>query len=187
MTWCQSFGWFDRYDAWEQSWIGVAIRESLWLFPGIEAIHLLGLAVLGGSVLVVDLRLVGLGLTRLSPAQVLAAAKWWFLGSLGVMLATGIPLFLSEAVKCCFNNSFEVKMAALALGVVFTFGVRNRLVMRGEAPAWLVRLVAAAARTLGERTVAPQAVRAGLFGAVGFVSLGIWFTVAAAGRWIGFS
>ena len=162
MTWCQSFGWFDRYDAWEQSWIGVAIRESLWLFPGIEAIHLLGLAVLGGSVLVVDLRLMGVGLTRQSPAQVQAAARWWFLGSLGVMLATGIPLFLSEAVKCCFNDSFEVKMAALALGVIFTFAVRNRVASRENAPAWLL-------------------------GAVGGVSLCIWITVAAAGRWIGFS
>ena len=162
MTWCQSFGWFDRYDAWEQSWIGVAIRESLWLFPGIEAIHLLGLSVLGGSVLVVDLRLLGVGLTRQSPAQVQAAAKWWFLGSLGVMLATGIPLFLSEAVKCCFNNSFEVKMVALVLGVAFTFGVRNRIARRDHAPAWLL-------------------------GVVGAVSLGIWITVAAAGRWIGFS
>ena len=162
MTWCQSFGLFDRYDAWEQSWIGVAIRESLWLFPGIEAIHLLGLEVLGGSVLVVDLRLMGVGLTRQSPAQVQAAARWWFLGSLGVMLATGIPLFLSEAVKCCFNDSFEVKMAALALGVIFTFGVRNRVARREDAPAWLL-------------------------GAVGALSLGLWITVAAAGRWIGFS
>lgn len=162
MTWCQSWGLFDTYDAWEQTWVGVAIRESLWLFPGIEAVHLIGLAVLGGSVLVVDLRLLGAGLTRASPAQVQARARWWFLGSLGVMLATGIPLFLSEAVKCCFNDSFEVKMAALALGVIFTFAVRNRVARRADAPAWLAR-------------------------AVGAASLGIWFTVAGAGRWIGFS
>lgn len=183
MTWCQSFGWFDTYDAWEQSWVGVAIRESLWLFPGIEAIHLLGLALLGGTVLVVDLRLLGTGLVSRSPAQVLAAARWWFAGSLALMVATGVPLFLSESVKCCFNHSFEVKMAALALGLVFTFGVRNRVARRDAPPAWLLRV---ASRGASPATTA-RSLHAWLLRVVGAVSLGIWFTVAGAGRWIGFS
>ena len=46
----------------EASWIGNAIRQSLWLFPVIEAVHLLGLCVLGGAVLMVDLRMLGAGL-----------------------------------------------------------------------------------------------------------------------------
>ena len=58
-TWCERFGWFDTYDRLEQTWIGNAIRESLWLFPAVEAVHLLSLAMLGGAVLVVDLRLFG--------------------------------------------------------------------------------------------------------------------------------
>ena len=161
-TWCETFGWFETYDRLEQTAIGNAIRESLWLFPAIEAVHLVGLAVLGGSILVVDLRLFGLGLMRLSPTAVLANARPWFYGSLALMFATGIPLFLSEAVKCCFNHSFEVKMAGLLLGIAFTFGIRNRLVARDGAAAWLLKAVAA-------------------------LSLAIWFTVAAAGRWIGFS
>ena len=162
MTWCESFGWFETYDRLEQTWIGNAVRESLWLFPGIEAVHLLGLAVIGGSILVVDLRLLGVGLTRLTTRQVLANARPWFIGALVLMLATGIPLFLSEAVKCCFNDSFEVKMAALLSGIVFTFAIRNRVAARNDAPLWLAKVVAAG-------------------------SLGLWFTVAAAGRWIGFS
>jgi hypothetical protein len=161
-TWCEAFGWFDAYDRMEQTWIGVAIRESLWLFPGIEAVHLLGLAMLGGAVLVVDLRLLGLGLTRLTTRQVSANARPWFIAALVLMFATGIPLFLSEAIKCCFNHSFEVKIAALLLGIVFTFAVRNPVAARGDAPAWMARIV-------------------------GLVSLGLWFTVAGAGRWIGFS
>lgn len=160
-TWCEAFGWVDAYDRLEQTWVGNAIRESLWLFPGVEAIHLLGLAVLGGSVLVADLRLIGLGLRHLPAAQVVAGARPWFLGSLALMVATGVPLFLSEAVKCCFNHSFEVKMVALALGVAFTLLVRDR-VARHQAPAWAVK-------------------------ATGLVSLALWVTVAAAGRWIGFS
>ena len=49
--------------------LGEAVRNSLWLFPAIEAVHLLGLCVLGGSLLVVDLRLLGLGLKRQTIAE----------------------------------------------------------------------------------------------------------------------
>ena len=161
-TWCEAFGWVDAYDRMEQTWVGNAIRESIWLFPGVEAIHLLGLAMLGGSVLVADLRLLGVGLRHLPAAQVVASTRPWFLGSLALMVATGVPLFLSEAVKCCFNHSFEVKMVALACGTAFTLLVRNRVAGRAGVPAWAVK-------------------------AAGAVSLALWITVAAAGRWIGFS
>lgn len=161
-TWCESFGWIDAYDALERTWVGNAIRESLWLFPAVEAVHLLGLAMLGGSVLVADLRLLGVGLRQLPAARVVANVRPWFLGSLALMVATGVPLFLSEAVKCCFNHSFEVKMAALALGIAFTLLLRDRVAAWQAAPAWAVK-------------------------AAGLVSLALWVTVAAAGRWIGFS
>lgn len=161
-TWCESLGWVGAYDRLEQTWIGDAIRESIWLFPAVEAVHLLGLAMLGGAVLVADLRLLGVGLTQTRPAQVVAGARPWLLGSLVLMIATGVPLFLSEAVKCCFNHSFEVKMTALPLAVAFTLLVRDRVASHDGAPAWAA-------------------------GVVGLVSLALWVTVAAAGRWIGFS
>ena len=98
----------------------------------------------------------------MTTSQVLASASPWFIGALLVMIATGVPLFLSEAIKCCFNDSFEVKMAAFFTGIVFTFAVRNRVAARNDAPIWVAKIVAV-------------------------VSLALWFTVAAAGRWIGFS
>ena len=162
MNWCDMFGWVAFYDSMEQTWLGSAVRESLWLMPAIWAAHLVGLAAVGGSILVVDLRLLGTGLIGRSPAQVAASAKPWLLASLALILTTGILLFLSEAVKCCFNYSFEVKITALILGIVFTFGFRDRVAAMNDAPAWLMK-------------------------GVGAISIAIWFTVAAAGRWIGFS
>ena len=50
--------------------LGVTIRESVWMFPIIEAVHLLALALIGGAVLIVDLRLAGLTL-RTHPAAAL--------------------------------------------------------------------------------------------------------------------
>ena len=153
----------DVFDWLELSAVGGAVRDSIWLFPVIEAGHLLGLAALGGALLVVDLRLLGLGLTGRTPAYLLAQARRWHVGALAVLFATGIPLFLSEAVKCYFVPAFWVKMGALVLALAFTFGVRNRLVTR-------------------DRGLSP-----GLARLLGAVSLGLWITVAAAGRWIGFS
>jgi uncharacterized membrane protein len=148
----------------EASAIGSAIRGSTWAFAVIESIHLLALAAIGGAVLVVDLRLLGWGLRRQTIADVAHDAYPWFVGSLAVMLVTGISLFLSESVKCYYSTPFWWKMSSLALAIFFAFTVRRRVTMSGEGrvrPIWL-RLVA-------------------------LVSLILWFGVGAGGRWIGFS
>ena len=54
-----------------------AIRDSPWIFPTLEIVHLLGLAVLGGTILIVDLRLLGFGLKQLSSAQLAAQVSPW--------------------------------------------------------------------------------------------------------------
>lgn len=147
----------------ENTALGTAVRNSIWAFPVIEAMHLLGLCLLGGALLIVDLRLLGLGVTRQSASRLLHQVRPWLLGSVVLLLSTGVLLFLSEAVKCYYNTSFWVKMVALPVALVFTFTVRDRVVVR---------------------EVRDDSVRLRL---TGVVSLAIWFTVAAAGRWIGFS
>ena len=141
--------------------IGVAIRDSLWLFPAIEAVHLLGLATLGGALLVVDLRLLGVGFGGVPVGDLAGYARPWLIGALVCMFATGVPLFLSEAVKCYYNTSFWVKMSALVPALAFAFMLRPR-VFKLPAGDWRRR-------------------------GAGFISLGLWLTVAGAGRWIGFS
>ena len=147
-----------------QTAIGEAIRESTWLFPLIEAFHLVGLGLTAGAVLIVDLRLLGLGLSRQPVAQLSAAVEPWLLGSVTLMFASGIPLFLSESMKCYYSFAFWVKMTSLLLVLLFTFTVRRRVTRTGlsiERPL------------LGRSTAV--------------ISLGLWFGVAWGGRWIGFS
>jgi hypothetical protein len=86
------------FEALEASAIGEAVRNSLWLFPVVEAFHLLGLAVIGGAILVVDFRLLGLGL-RTQPVSKLARdVQPWVIGSLIVMILSGVPLLLQLRV-----------------------------------------------------------------------------------------
>jgi hypothetical protein len=147
----------------EATSLGNAIRQSLWLFPVIEAVHLLGLCVLGGSVLIVDLRMLGAGLRNHAIAQIARDARPWFIGSLTVMLLTGWGLFTSEAIKCYYNTSFWVKITTLPFAIVITLLVRDRMALRA-----------------GTESTATTRI-------VGLASMTLWLIVAAAGRWIGFS
>jgi hypothetical protein len=151
-TWC------------EQSFVGEAIRNSQWLFPVIESIHLLALVLIAGAVLVVDMRLFGVGLRRQPVAQLARDAQPWLIGGLMVMLTTGILLFLSEAIKCYYSSAFAWKMTSLLLALIFTFTVRRKVALADEGrvgPLWS-RLVAV-------------------------VSVSLWSGVGIGGRWIGFS
>jgi hypothetical protein len=147
-----------------QTPIGEGIRNSTWLFPVIEAFHLLGLGFTAGAVLIIDLRLLGVGLRKQPPAQIWANAQPWLLGALIVMFVSGTPLFLSETLKCLYNFAFWVKMTSLVLVLLFTFTVVRRVMQMDLNPD----------RKLLARSTA-------------IVSLVLWFGVAWGGRWIGFS
>ena len=147
----------------ESTAIGTAVRDSVWAFPILEAVHLLGLCMLGGALLVVDLRLLGAGLTGQPVARLARHARRWLITALAILISTGVPLFLSEAIKAYYNTSFWVKMTTLPIALAFTFAVRERVARQED----------------GEPGVRGKV--------VGAVSLALWFTVAAAGRWIGFS
>jgi hypothetical protein len=147
-----------------QTPVGEGIRESTWLFPVIEAFHLLGLGLTVGAVLLVDLRLLGFGLVKQPVAQLAASAEPWLLGGLGLMFASGIPLFVSEAIKCYNSFPFWVKMTSLFLVLLFTFTIHRRVTQaRGDTSSLLPGRLTA------------------------IISLCLWFGVAWGGRWIGFS
>ena len=155
---------FDYFHAIEFSAVGQAIKNTSWAFAVTESVHLLALAVIGGAVLVVDLRMLGFGLRRQSVADIARDAQPILVASLAVMLVTGIMLFTSEAVKCYYSYPFRVKMSALALAIIFTFTVRRNVTRAADG-------------RIGPLT----------YKAVAVVSLMLWLTVGAAGRWIGFS
>src|SRR5262245_35134895 len=113
----------------EESGIGAGIRASQWMFPTIEAVHLLGLAAIGGAVLLVDLRLLGFGFKRQPVSQIARDAQPWFVLSLIVMLTTGILLFMSESVKCYYSPAFWFKIESLTAAILFSFTVRRKVVM----------------------------------------------------------
>lgn len=154
----------DLYPLFEQleaTAVGTAIRESLWLFPVVEAVHLLALALLGGAIFVLDLSILGVGLRAPSVAVIEKSTRPWLYLALGVLIATGVALGLSEALKLLDRSAFWLKMSALLAALVFTFAIKIPVVQR-RPDAAVLKLFAV-------------------------VSIALWLTVAIAGRWIGFS
>jgi hypothetical protein len=141
-----------------------AIGTSTWAFAVIESIHLLALSVIGGSVLIVDLRLLGYGIKTQTLEQVARDAQRWFVWSWAVMIVTGLLLFWSEPQKLYYSTPFMVKMICLLLGTIFALTVRRTVAFAGEG------------------RVSPIVMKL-----VAVVSLALWFGVGAGGRWIGFS
>jgi hypothetical protein len=144
----------------EASALGQTIRESTWLFPAIESTHLLALALLGGAILIMSLSILGWGL-KTPVAELYKSAHRYMNGAVGLLIATGILLGISEPVKLYGRQAFWLKMISLGLALVLTYFVFNPLVRRGVS-GWSMRSV----------TV---------------VTIAAWLVVAMAGRWIGFS
>jgi len=140
--------------------IGEAIRESQYLFPIINTIHLLGLTVLLGALAVFNLRLFGLALKSEQISILRRQLRPWMRGSMGVMLITGWMLFASEAEKCYQSGPFEIKMGVLAAALVFHFTLYRKATQSDIETLW--HKMAA------------------------FTSITLWFSVGFAGRAIGY-
>lgn len=114
------------------SGLGQYMQASRWAFAMVEAVHLLGLAILGGVVLIVDLRLLGLILKGESARTVSRGLSKVLLSSLVVMIVTGIALVSEEALKCYSSPAFRWKMALLAAAVLFYFTLHRAALLRTE-------------------------------------------------------
>jgi Family of unknown function (DUF6644) len=119
--WCNASPW------------GHGVRDSVWLFPFVEIFHLLALGVLGGTILIVNLRLLGFRFQSEPVAELAEDVKPWMLGSLAVMLVSGFFLFCTEAVKMYDSPAFHFKMIFLLLAIVFTFTIHRKLVTADDA------------------------------------------------------
>jgi hypothetical protein len=94
------------------------MQTSKWDFALIEMVHLLALALLGGSVLIVDLRLLGIALKGESARLIGRDLSRVLIASLIAMILTGVALLSEEAGKCYYSPAFRWKMALLAAAVL---------------------------------------------------------------------
>lgn len=129
-----------------------------------QSLHLMSLALLGGTVLVTDLRLLNVMLKDVPSEVVIENAHKWFRVALIVIISTGIFMAAAVATRMYYNPFYWAKMSALLAGIIFVFAIKRPLLKRPHA------------------SINPIVLKS-----VAVASLIIWFSVAATGRWIGFS
>jgi hypothetical protein len=143
------------------------IAESEWLFPTIETIHVLAFVLVVGSIAAVDLRLLGLRDQGHPASRVIRDMLPWTWSAFGVAALAGSLLFASKAVKYAENFPFQLKILCLGLAAI------NMMVFHSLGN-----------RRLSEWDMTRTPIAAKLAGGV---SLALWITIVAAGRWIGFT
>lgn len=127
------FEWMQEHPA------SLYILDNTWFSPIVQVMHLLALSIFAGSVLIVDLRLLGVGVTGTPLAKVARDAQPWFIWAFVALVITGTPSMASTAMKQYFSPFFWWKMELLLLGMIFTFTVRRQLAQADEArmnPIW---------------------------------------------------
>lgn len=151
----------------EQTAMGTTIRESLWLFPVIETVHIFGIILLVGGTSILDLRLMGLTF-RDEPVTKLSQRflPWAWAGFI-IQISTGLLMFSSEATKMYVNTAFQIKMLMIVAAGVNAF-VFHSLAYQSVGK-W------------DRDPVAPVSARI-----AGLISILFWFGIVAAGRWIAY-
>jgi hypothetical protein len=128
----------------EASGVGRYMREALWAYPVAEAVHIMGLALLVGSILLVDLRLLGFGKRVPASALVGFAVPWSLLG-FAFAAVTGLLMFTAHAEEFLSQRVFMLKMGLILAGglnaAMLHLGPLQRLAATGE-PSGRIRVAA---------------------------------------------
>jgi uncharacterized protein DUF6644 len=152
----------------ETSAVADGIRENDLLFPFIESVHVVAICLVIGSVLVLDLRLLGFASIQRPVSRLTSAILPVTWSAFAVAAISGFLLFISNATKYLANGYFVAKIfliGAAGLNMIVFHWISAR-----DLPRWEVD--------------ASPPLRARLAGAL---SILLWITVVACGRWIGFT
>lgn len=137
-----------------------AMNGPEWVFPVVESLHFLGLALSVGTIVIVDLRLLRIAMLRQNSNELAADLEIWTRIGLALMLITGPLMFSADGVNYHHNPSFQFKMVCLSLALLFHFTIHRRAT-RSATRSLLAKLA-------------------------GAVSLALWIGVVAGGRMIAF-
>lgn len=101
----------------ESAPLAVAMRQELWLYPAVEIAHIAGFVVLVGSIVVLDLRLLGLS-RSLSARELARHVLPWSVGALLMIVPTGLLMFIAHASDLIGNRAFILKLCLIFLAGV---------------------------------------------------------------------
>ena len=136
------------------------LNNNEWSFPLLEIIHIVGFAIAIGTIFMVDLRLIGVGMRRRLPSQLAKDLAPWTLGGLAAVLMSGPLIFSSDPNMYLNNSGFQFKMGILLIAILYQYTIHRKVAFSDPSPA--------------------------VGALVGIVSVALWVSVIAGGIFIAF-
>jgi hypothetical protein len=144
--------------------VSEGIQNTFWIIPTVQTVHILAIAIVMSSVLVLNLRLLGIAARTQTFAEVAERYLPWVWSALAVLLVTGCILIVAEPGRELGSEVFWLKMSLLFGVIIVTAAVQ--CAQTGQAEFWERR------RLLSVITA--------------IVSLTLWIGILSAGRWIAY-
>ena len=148
--------------------ISLTIQNTSWIIPTVQSIHIMCVALVFSSALLVDLRLLGVMGRQVPVADYGARFLKWIWPTLLVLLATGTILITAEPARSLENPSFQIKMVLLILAMIATAVLQRRLA--GDPDYW---------HSTGGRKATARL--------IALASMVLWIGIIFAGRWIAYA
>ncbi len=136
------------------------LNSNEWGFPLTECFHITAFALSIGTIALVDLRLLGLGMRRQTTRQLVKDTGLWNLAGLIIVITSGLLIFSSDPIHYLYNQAFRFKITVLLVGIICNYTIHRKVAMGNPSPA------------------------AGIL--TGGISILIWITVVFSGLWIAF-
>jgi hypothetical protein len=136
------------------------LNSNEWAFPLTECFHITAFALSIGTIMMVDLRLLGLGMLHETPKQLLKDTGLWTLAGLIIVITSGLLIFSSDPIHYLYNGAFRFKVTALLLAIIYNYTIHRKVAMTDPSP--------------------------GADKATAVVSILLWVSVTFSGLWIAF-
>lgn len=143
--------------------VSQTIQKVGWIIPTVQTIHILAIAAVVGSMVLLDLRVLGIAARAQSLSSVSHRLLPWVWRALIVLLLSGLVMVTGEPGRSLVNTIFQVKMALVMLAAVLTFFLQRDLYAHAASDA----------ASAGAKTIAA-------------FSLALWVAIVFAGRWIAY-
>ncbi len=136
------------------------LNNNDWAFALTECFHITAFALSIGTIMLVDFRLLGLGLKHESARKLLKDTGLWTLAGLVIVITSGLVIFSSDPIHYLYNEAFRWKITALVVGIIYNYTIHRKVAMSNFSP--------------------------GVGALTGLVSVLIWVSVLFGGLWIAF-
>ena len=136
------------------------LNNTEWGFPLTECFHITSFALSIGTIMLVDLRMLGLGLKHQTTGQLARDTGLWTFAGLAIVILSGLLIFSSDPIHYIHNQAFKWKVTLLTIAIIYNYTIHRKVALSNA--------------TGGSALV------------TGAVSVLLWISIVFAGLWIAF-